>query len=158
MNTPFERVVDEHGPMILRLCRALAGLWHADDVWSETFLSALRAYPDLPADANVAAWLVTIAKRKAIDAVRAERRAPGDPGALRSARAADGLPDAFDADLWAAVSALPERQREAVAYRYVAGLRYADVAEVIGGTEAAARRAAADGIRRLRRTYLGGPT
>lgn len=156
MNIPFERVVAEHGPMILRLCRALAGSWHADDVWSETFLSALRAYPDLPADANVAAWLVTIAKRKAIDAARAERRDQVGSEALRRAQSTDSRQDASDADLLAALRALPERQREAVAYRYLAGLRYADVAEVIGGTEAAARRAAADGIQRLRRTYPGG--
>ena len=34
----------------------------------------MRAYPDLPADANVEAWLVTIAHRKAIDVTRAAAR------------------------------------------------------------------------------------
>jgi DNA-directed RNA polymerase specialized sigma24 family protein len=48
----------------------LLGPVDADDAWSETFLSALRAYPRLPADANVEAWLVTIAHRKAIDLIR----------------------------------------------------------------------------------------
>jgi hypothetical protein len=39
-----------------------------------------------------------------------------------------------------------------VAYRYLGGLRYAEIAGLAGGTEAAARRAAADGIARLRTT------
>ena len=65
----------QHGPMVLRVCRAVLGRADADDAWSETFLAALRAYPDLPADANVEAWLVTIAHRKAIDVTRATRAA-----------------------------------------------------------------------------------
>ena len=42
----------------------------------ETFLAALRAYPDLRPDSNVRAWLVTIAHRKAIDVTRATARRP----------------------------------------------------------------------------------
>src|ERR1700730_10490095 len=73
---PFEAVVAEHGRTVLRVCRAMLGTIDADDAWSETFLSALQAYPRLPADANVEAWLVTIAHRKAIDLTRrAARRA-----------------------------------------------------------------------------------
>jgi DNA-directed RNA polymerase specialized sigma24 family protein len=49
---------------------------------------------------------------------------------------------------------LPPKQRQSVAYHYLAGLPYADVATVLGGSAAAARRAAADGIATLRRTYL----
>ena len=41
---------------------------------NRAFLAALRAYPDLAPDANVEAWLVTIAHRKAIDVTRAAAR------------------------------------------------------------------------------------
>jgi hypothetical protein len=71
---PFETVVATHGATVLRVCRAVLGGTDADDAWSETFLSAMKAYPDLPADANVEAWLVTIAHRKAIDVTRARAR------------------------------------------------------------------------------------
>jgi DNA-directed RNA polymerase specialized sigma24 family protein len=54
--------------------------------------------------------------------------------------------------VWDAVAALPDKQRFAVAYHYLAGLPYARIAELLGNSEAAARRAAADGIRTLRRT------
>jgi DNA-directed RNA polymerase specialized sigma24 family protein len=71
---PFEAVVEIHGPTVLRVCHAIVGATDADDAWSETFLSAMKAYPSLPADANVEAWLVTIAHRRAIDIGRARSR------------------------------------------------------------------------------------
>jgi DNA-directed RNA polymerase specialized sigma24 family protein len=39
-----------------------------------------------------------------------------------------------------------------VAYHYVAGLPYKEIADITGGSTDAARRAAADGIRSLRAT------
>src|SRR3984885_2945121 len=74
LKQPFETIVAEHGATVLRVCRAVLGTADADDAWSETFLAALMAYPRLPADANVEAWLVTIAHRKAIDITRASAR------------------------------------------------------------------------------------
>ena len=141
--------------MVLRVCRATLGAADADDAWSETFLSALRAYPSLPDDANIEAWLVTIAHRKAIDAIRAARRRPTpaptetlDHGDARHQAAAEQL----DPDLLTAVRALPDRQQQSIAYHYIAGLAYKDVAAIIGGTPEAVRRAAADGIATLRRS------
>jgi len=148
---PFETVVVQHGPTVLRVCRAVLGVVDADDAWSETFLSALKAYPDLPAEANVEAWLVTIAHRKAVDIGRARaRRAvltaePPEP-------AASGDPEP-DADLADALTRLPAKQKHAVIYHYLGGLPYNDVAAVLGGSPEAARRAAADGVAALRRTY-----
>jgi RNA polymerase sigma factor (sigma-70 family) len=150
---PFEAVVAVHGPTVLRVCRAILGAADADDAWSETFLSAMKAYPGLPADANVEAWLVTIAHRKAIDVTRAAARRPipvADPteqatGAATDSGGADGVAEAL--------ARLPARQKQAVAYHYLAGLPYADIAALLGGSTDAARRAAADGIASLRRSY-----
>jgi RNA polymerase sigma factor (sigma-70 family) len=148
---PFEAVVTDHGPAVLRVCRAVVGPIDADDAWSESFLSAMKAYPDLPANANVEAWLVTIAHRKAVDIARARtRRAiptdevperPSAPIAERNDELADAL------------ARLPDKQKQSVAYHYLAGLPYSDVAAILGGSTEAARRAAADGIATLRRTY-----
>jgi RNA polymerase sigma factor (sigma-70 family) len=149
---PFEAVVRQHGPMVLRVCRAVLGWADADDAWSETFLAALRAYPDLPADANVEAWLVTIAHRKAIDVTRATARR-AVPVAVLPENAAAAQDGPADLDLRDALAALPRKQREAVAYHYLAGLPYRDIAAIIGGTAEAARRAAADGIAKLRHRY-----
>jgi DNA-directed RNA polymerase specialized sigma24 family protein len=90
---PFEEIVAQHGPTVLRVCRAVLGPVDAEDAWSETFLSAMKAYPDLPADANVEAWLVTIAHRKAIDVTRATaRRAEADGSRTLRATYPGGTP------------------------------------------------------------------
>jgi RNA polymerase sigma factor (sigma-70 family) len=155
MKPPFEKVVAEHGGTVLRVCRVLLGPHDADDAWSETFVSALRAYPDLPETANLEAWLVTVAHRKAIDVLRATNRRPRPTEDLPEAPTFLGVPGAADPDLWQSVRGLPDKQRQAVAYHYVAGLPYAEIAQIIGGTVDAARRAAADGIKNLRNNYPG---
>lgn len=148
--TPFELVVREHGSTVLRVCRALLGPSDVDDAWADTFLAALQAYPRLPADANVEAWLVTIAQRKATDHLRRTAR-QATPMAELPERAGPDT-DALDLDLLEALARLPNKQRLAVVHHHLVGLPHAEVATLVGGTEAAARRAAADGIAALRRT------
>ena len=55
-----------------------------------------------------------------------------------------------DEELWTRVAALPRKQRMCVAYRYLGGLAYGEIAELVGGTAAAARRSASDGVAALR--------
>src|SRR5690348_18415595 len=114
MKPPFEKLVERHGGTVLRVCRVVLGVHDAEDAWSETFLAAMRAYPDLPPDANVEAWLVTIAHRKAIDATRAAARRPvpvtQPPDGTQAAPA-----DSLDGDLTEAVASLPAKQKQAVA-------------------------------------------
>jgi DNA-directed RNA polymerase specialized sigma24 family protein len=153
MKRPFERVVAEHGDTVLRVCRVLLGPQDAEDAWSETFLSALRAYPELPATANVEPWLVTIAHRKAIDVLRARQRRPLPTEQVPETTSGIGIPGGHEPELWSAVRGLPDKQRQAVAYHYVAGMPYAEIARIVGGSTDAARRAAADGIKRLRMSY-----
>jgi RNA polymerase sigma factor (sigma-70 family) len=149
---PFEDLVSRHGPIVYRVCRALVGPIDADDAWSEVFISALQAYPTLSDEANVEAWLVRIAQRKAIDVSRARSRRPVPTAGIPEGPSSSGqLVDERDEDLWRAVAALPIRQRQAVAYHHLAGWPYAEVAELIGGSPAAARRAASDGIATLRK-------
>jgi DNA-directed RNA polymerase specialized sigma24 family protein len=73
-----------------------------------------------------------------------------DTAAPRGDQPEEALPDE---DLWSALAALPDKQRQCVAYHHVAGLPHTEVARIVGGTPTAARRAASDGIARLRSTY-----
>ncbi len=148
---PFEQVVREHGPHVLRVCRAVVGPDAADDVWSEAFLSALRAYPSLPEGSDVRAWLVTIARRRGVDALRARARRAVPVADLPERGVLDDLPEL---DLYAALAALPPKQRACVAHHHLAGLPHAEVAALVGGSPEAARRAAADGVAALRRSLL----
>src|SRR6202044_2655387 len=103
MREPFEKVVARHGDTVLRVCRVLLGVHDAEDAWSETFLAALRAYPDLPDSPNAEAWVVTIAHRKAIDVLRARKRQPTPVEEVPETPTALGVPGAVDGDLGQAV-------------------------------------------------------
>jgi RNA polymerase sigma factor (sigma-70 family) len=149
---PFQRLLDEHRDTVWRFLVASAGRSEADDCFQETFLAALRAYPRLPASADHRAWLLTIAHRKAIDAHRARSRRPrpvhAEAQAERPGPAAAGNPDD---DLWDAVRALPHKQRAAVVLRYVGDLKHGETAQVLGGTEQAARQNLHEALTKLRK-------
>lgn len=147
---PFEQLVQLHGAAVLRVCRAVVGADEAEDAWSETFLSALKAYPELPADANIEAWLVTIAHHKAIDLARSRARQPMAVSTVPERASKLGIPGSGEPELLAAVAQLPAKQRQAVAYHFLAGLPHQEVADIIGGSADAARRAASDGMKKLR--------
>ena len=151
---PFETVVRDHGPTVFRVCCAVVGAHDADDAWSETFLAALRGYPDLRPGSNLAGWLATIAHHKGIDQLRARSRRPEAAGDLadRPAGAVAG-PEPADGELLGVLAGLPDKQRLAGVYRYLVDLAYTEVAALLECSEAAARRNASDGIARLRRHY-----
>ncbi|WP_018298127.1 RNA polymerase sigma factor [Corynebacterium lubricantis] len=152
MELPFDHAVEQHGATVLRVCRAVLGPGaDADDAWSETFLSALKAWPELPDDTNTEAWLVRVARRKAIDITRARARHAVPTDELPEQASTDQTHG--DNDVWSEVAALPERQRLAIAYHYLGGLPHAETAELIGGSADAVRRAAADGMKKLRKSY-----
>ncbi|HTO00941.1 MAG TPA: RNA polymerase sigma factor [Microthrixaceae bacterium] len=155
MKQPFETVIVQHAVTVLRVCRSLLGVHDADDAWSETFLAAMRSYPNLPDTANVEAWLVTIARRKAIDVHRTAKRTPLPVADLPESPVELGNPGVEDTDVWAFVGRLPPKQRQAITFRYLAGMSYAEIAATLGGTVDAARRASADGLKNLRATYPG---
>jgi RNA polymerase sigma factor (sigma-70 family) len=146
---PFQQVLDAHRDRVWRVCVATAGRADAEDAFQEAWLSALRAYPKLPDDANVEAWLVTIAHRKAIDVHRGRAR--------RAIPIGDDLPETAivdaalpDDSLWDAVRGLPAGQRAAVTLRYAGDLRPHEVADALHITPEAARRRIADGLKNLR--------
>ena len=156
MKQPFEKVVAEHSATVLRVCRFVAGLNDADDAWTETFISAMRTYPDLPSTANVQAWLVTIAHHRSIDVVRARARHPIPAPDLLEHAPVGAAPEDTRHEIWTHVAALPSKQRQAVAYHYLGGLPFRTIAEILGGTPEAARKAASDGVKALRTVVIPG--
>jgi len=150
---PFQNLLDAHARDVHRFLIATVGSIEADDVYQETWLAALRAYPELTDAANLKGWLFTIAHRKAIDHVRAHsRRATpvAEPADLPEAPAAEGVAAMPDEELWAAVAALPDKQRTAVALRFIADSAYAEIATTMEISEPAARRNVHEGLKRLR--------
>src|SRR3954452_25157111 len=134
----------------MAILQGAVGRDSAEDCFQETFLSALRAYPKLGDASNLRGWLLTIAHRKAIDHHRARGRAPLPVAEPAEPAVADGIPEP-DNGLWAAVGALPPKQRAAVALRYGSDLPHNEIAEALGCSPEAARRSLHEGLKRLRK-------
>ena len=146
---PFQVLLDAHAADVHRFLVASVGPHDGDDLFQDTVVSALRAYARLRNADNLRGWLFTIAHRKVIDEARrrARRAVPaGDPPEVTH-RDADGLGDAA---VWDAVRHLPPKQRSAVVQRYLLDRPYAEIAVVIGSSEAAARQNVRAGLQRLR--------
>lgn len=136
---------------MLRFLIASVGRHDADDAFQETFLSALRAYPRLRPGSNLRGWVLAIAHNKALDVHRVRGRNPVPVAEVHDRPAsAHARTDALD-DHWERVRALPPRQREVLTLRYAADLTHAEIARALGCSEEAARRAAADGLKTLRK-------
>ncbi|HET7122361.1 MAG TPA: sigma-70 family RNA polymerase sigma factor [Solirubrobacterales bacterium] len=147
---PFQTVLDEHSRAVMAVLQGAVGRDGAEDCFQETFLAALRAYPKLEDARNLRGWLLTIAHRKAIDHHRANGRRPIPVAEVAETAVADGIPEPDDG-LWAAVGALPPKQRAAVALRFGSDLPHAEIADALGCSPAAARRSLHEGIKRLRK-------
>lgn len=144
---PFATVVEEHRTAVWGYLCAMVGPAQAPDLLQDTLLSALRAYPSLRDASNLRSWLVSVAHSRIVDAARARARRPEVLGDVPER--AVTMPE-VDGALWKAVGCLPDKQRQAVVLRFVGDLPYAEIGELAGTSEAAARQNVRAGLSRLR--------
>lgn len=145
---PFQEFLEANRRTVHRFLRVAVGPHDADDVFQETFIAALRAYPRLRNGELLDRWILRIASRKAIDHHRAGTRRPIPTDRLPESGAMATGED--DGALWAAVRSLPPRQRVAVVHRHVLDRPYGEIADLMGSTEETARANVYQGIKRLR--------
>jgi RNA polymerase sigma-70 factor (ECF subfamily) len=153
--------IDSLYGMALRLTRRAAD---AEDLVQDTYLKAFRSAHQFEAGTNLKAWLFTILNNTFRNNRRHDGRSPVDVDSEAVERAADaGHADqspeqilsrqTLDADLQAALDALPDAFRQAVWLRDVEELSYSEIAKVLDipiGTVMSrisrGRRALADGL------------
>jgi RNA polymerase sigma-70 factor (ECF subfamily) len=119
--------------------RALGSRELADDATQQTFVQAWRAAHSFDAGRDLGPWLVTIARRVAIDIHRREQRrahdhlddaSPADPALVA---APPDIERAFEAwELRQALDELPADERELVELNHLQGLTHAEIAERLG--------------------------
>jgi RNA polymerase sigma factor (sigma-70 family) len=141
---PFETFYVEHCDAVLRELRRMLGRERAEDAYQETFLRALRAYGRLRNADNLRAWVLTIARRVAVDQLRRREASPPAPEPATDSRPAY-------AELGELADDLPRKERAAVVLRYGYDLSYSAIGAALGSSEDAARQATSSGVRRLRR-------
>jgi RNA polymerase sigma-70 factor (ECF subfamily) len=122
---------------VWRFLTHLAGPADAEDLTQETFIRALRNVHRFAARSRARTWLLSIARRVAVDHVRSAMSRPRiaatedwQAAAERAGAAArvPGIDDAVSLSL--AVRGLTDDRREAFVLTQVLGLGYAEAAEV----------------------------
>jgi RNA polymerase sigma-70 factor (ECF subfamily) len=129
----------------------------AEDVTQEVFADAAAALDRFkPGSPPVLAWLYTVAQRRLADEARRAARRPhnGSAAALdRFVRAGADAPEygrAVADAVRRALARLPESQRRVVVLKLFEGRTFAEIAAVVGTTEAAAKMRVARGLEQIR--------
>ena len=156
---PFETVVEAHHAEIYRyLLRVTSRPAVAEDLSQETFLRAYRGYRVITADANVRAWLFTIATNLMRNHWRSERRRHQAHAAFRETSPEK---DGFDpegetrfneacARLEVVVSGLPLKQRLAFILRKIHDFDYDVIAQNLACSGESARAHVFQALKKVR--------
>jgi RNA polymerase sigma-70 factor, ECF subfamily len=162
--TAFDTIVATHHGEIFRYLRRIA--WRAgeaDDLSQETFLRAYRAWPRLTPDANVRAWLFTIATNVYRNHVRSEKRRQAAHATVRATGREldlDGPEEEAVADetralTQAAIRQLPLKQRLAFTLRKLHELDYEAIGQSLECSPDSARAHVFQALRKIRTTLNG---
>ena len=126
----YGRLVNRYQRSAHAACWAVLKDSHlAADVTQEAFLATYRALTTLRDPAAFGGWLTTIARNRALRAMRRLPKVSPLPPALVDTRGVDPPPDA---DLLAAIAALPEHERAVLTLRYFERHDVAEIAAVLG--------------------------
>jgi RNA polymerase sigma-70 factor (ECF subfamily) len=117
----------------------------AEDATAQTFLAVMDGLERYRHKGYFAAWLFSIARRKAADHFRGQRGQVPLEAVQEIPVEADYLQDAIRTERIAAlreqVSALPEKERDLLRLRYVAELPFSEISRLLGRNEAAVKKA-----------------
>jgi RNA polymerase sigma-70 factor, ECF subfamily len=128
----FERLVRAYQEPVWRFLRRLLGdAGGAEDVAQETFLRVFRRLPTFMFEARFSTWVFQIARNAGVDELRSRQRHIRVASMAPPPTAVVGMTEAR-AEIDAALASLPVDLREAILLIEVLGLRYHEVARVLG--------------------------
>ena len=131
----FVLLVHRHQAPLLNFFRRMGVYTDAEDMVQETFLRLFAARERYRPTAKFTTFLYTIARRVRADRLRKSMRAPAYVAATESAAASEG--DESDRaadrlDVQRALDGLSEKLRAVVVLSAYQGLRYAEIAAILG--------------------------
>ncbi len=141
----FGRLYDIYVQPVYRYLYSRVGTMHdAEDLTSQTFLTALEHLPRYRERGQFAAWLFRIARSKALDHFRRNRRELDLEEAEASVGGGDALVQVIQGEeinhLRSLIGNLSAEEQDLIRLRYVAELTFAEMADLLGKREEAVKQ------------------
>jgi len=164
----LEALVRGYQHLIVRHCVAMLGdAAHGEEVAQEVFLGAYAALPRFRQEASLRTWLLAIARKQCLKALRDRQRRRRMEEEKRN-EIASGVhrapPDPLEEDrevpgqrVRQALARLDPAARTGLLLRYETGLTLAEVAHIVGRSEAGVRRQLARALAQLRTALEAAP-
>mgnify|MGYP002629147068 CR=1 FL=1 len=148
-------------PIYFYMRRLLMNHQDADDASQEVIIQVFKSIDSFQKKSTFSTWLITIAYRKAMDAMRKRKtHAWTSLDATNQAALSHLNEDAlFDADeaerrLHSAIANLPPRQRQVFILRYFDELSFREIAAISGKTEGALKASFHHAVKKVRATVV----
>ena len=141
----MEHAVERHRGAVIQLALARTrSAADAQDIAQEVFIKLLRSTARFHDDDHLRAWLLRATHDSCVDlhrqAWRRRVETREDMGAVADRATMDpAIEEVMDHPVWTAMGRLPDKLRCALHLHYVEGYGIAEVAGILGCTEAAAR-------------------
>jgi len=132
-------------PVFRYLYSRIGSRSEAEDATAQTFLAAIDGIGRYRHNGHFAAWLFSIARRKAVDYFRTQRGQVSIDQVTDVSDEVDYLQDAIRSERSAAlhhlIAALSESERDLLRLRYVAELPFSEISRLLGRREDAVKKA-----------------
>jgi RNA polymerase sigma-70 factor (ECF subfamily) len=149
----LEECYAEYGPMVLGYLRRYVSADEAEDVLQKVMLDAWGAHRRYDPSRSLEAWLLGIARKRAIDSLRRRKRDVVSLDDVRELSDDDGRETAerfaWAAEVRSALGRLPEVQREAIELAYFAGMTQSEIARRLDVPLGTVKARTARGMQRL---------
>ena len=139
-------VAGSEGALCAYLARRGASQGEVEELFQETWSRAWAALGSFDGRASFSTWLLVIGRRVLADRGRARDNESLRESAVQRDPEAELEQREHGEAIVAALGLLGGREREALELRYLDGLRFKEIAEIMGIAEATARHYARDGV------------
>lgn len=157
----FERIYEDNFENVYRYAyRRVNDVAIAEDIASQAFFKALKAYPSFdPAKAKASTWLFAIASNVLIDFYRSHREYDDVEAYAETVGACDDTAERMDADArmeraYAQLGKLPAKTREIIMLRIFEELSFVEISKIVGIGESGVKMSFARGIETLKNSMV----